>query len=99
MKVRVVLNEQQQLLSQQEEVLKKHFGEDLELEQVRIPAQDLSCDQQADFASRIVQQCAEGEAVVAASPFPVLLAKLAMLRTMKSFVFGVFVNSKKLWLV
>ena len=95
MKVKVVLNEQHTLLEQQRRVLEEYFGEDFELELVPIPAKGLTCEEQVDLAYRLARQAQNWGTIVVASPVPVLLAKLGLLRAIRQFTLYVLANDRR----
>lgn len=72
MKSVVIINEQHRLMEQQEEVIERQLGNDIEL--LKIPAQGLNRQEIEDLANELNNKAIN---VIVLSPIPLLLARLA----------------------
>ena len=72
MKNVVIINEQHNLMVQQEELIERQLGNDIEL--LKIPAQGLNRQEIEDLANELNNKAIN---VIVLSPIPLLLARLA----------------------
>ena len=73
---KVIINEQHSLLEQQEAIIKKKLGNEIEL--VKIPAEGINRQQIEQLAEELVQDTVLDKTnIVVLSPIPLLLALLA----------------------
>lgn len=72
MKNVIIINEQHRLMEQQEEVIERQLGNDIEL--LKIPAQGINRQEIEDLANELNNKAVN---VIVLSPIPLLLARLA----------------------
>ena len=72
MKNVIIINEQHNLMEQQEEVIERQLGNDIEL--LKIPAQGINRQEIEDLANELNNKAVN---VIVLSPIPLLLARLA----------------------